>query len=463
MALKLSTAVLILGVCMLWRVVSSIRYLPNWDSLDTRPIPSWYDDVKIGMVIHWGVFSVPSTYYGEWFWYAWQTSKAKECVQFMNNNYKPDFTYADFAPELTADFFDPNQWADLFKAAGVGYTVFVAKHHEGFCNWPSKYSFNWNAMDVGPKRDLVGDLAAAIRARTNIRFGIYHSLFEWYNPLYLQDKMNNYTTQKFVESKVMPEMYEVVNKYKPEYLFSDGDWEANDTYWNSTQFIAWLYNDSPVKDTVVTNDRWGKNSRCIHGGVYACDNQMNPGHLIKRKWENAMTIDKQWAGFRRNAPLSDYLTIEELLALLIETVSCGGNILINVAITHDGLIVPIFEERLRQMGAWLDVNGESIYSTRPWSNQNDTLTTGVWYTSKKQESGLSVYAIIQNWPTGQTLTFGAPITTSKTTVSLLGYPNKFNWVPASPSGGIVIEMPYIPISRMPCQWAWVFKLQNLAN
>ncbi|KAL3877697.1 hypothetical protein ACJMK2_035363 [Sinanodonta woodiana] len=343
------------------------------------------------------------------------------------------------------------------------YTAFVAKHHEGFCNWPSKYSFNWNAVDVGPKRDLLGEFSAAIRSRTNITFGVYHSLYEWFNPHYLDDVNNNYTTQHFIKKKVLPEMYELINKYKPEYLFSDGDWMVDDFYWNATEFIAWLYNDSPVQDTVVTNDRWGKNIRCKHGGVFTCHDKYNPGYLVKSKWENAMAIDKQYYGFRRNAPLSDYLTIKELLALLAETVSCGGNILINIGITHDGLIVPIFEERLRQMGAWLDVNGEAIYSTKPWSNQNDTFTTDVWYTSKKQEFGLSVYAIIQNWPTGQTLTLGAPVTTSNTVVSLLGYPNNFSWSPASSAGGIVIEMPYIPVSVLPCQWAWVFRFQNLAN
>uniref|UniRef100_A0A2C9K552 alpha-L-fucosidase n=1 Tax=Biomphalaria glabrata TaxID=6526 RepID=A0A2C9K552_BIOGL len=131
------------------------RYEPNWQSLDARPLPPWYDEAKIGIFLHWGVFSVPS-YVGAWFWWYWKgTQPSLAVVEFMKQNYPPSFTYADFAPEFTAEFYNPNQWADIFKASGAQYVVLTTKHHEGFCLWPSKYSWNWNSMDVGPKRDLV--------------------------------------------------------------------------------------------------------------------------------------------------------------------------------------------------------------------------------------------------------------------------------------------------------------------
>ncbi|ESO99506.1 hypothetical protein LOTGIDRAFT_158597 [Lottia gigantea] len=250
----------------------------------------------------------------------WKHDKNPEIVNFMKNNYRPDFTYPDFASQFTAEFYNPAQWADIFQASGAEYIVFGSKHHEGFTNWPSNYSFNWNSMAVGPKRDLVGDLAKAIRQNTSIHFGLYHSLFEWYNPYYLQDKANNFSTQYFVNGKTMPELYELVNNYKPEIIWSDGEWEASSDYWDSKQFIAWLYNDSPVKDTVVTNDRWGKDSTCHHGGYLTCQDRYQPGVLQKRKWENAMTIDRQSWGFRRNAALDEYLTTDELIDTFVETV-----------------------------------------------------------------------------------------------------------------------------------------------
>ncbi|RXG58170.1 Alpha-L-fucosidase [Armadillidium vulgare] len=175
--------------------------------------------------------------------------------------------------------------------------------------------------------------------------------------------------------------------YEPDVIWSDGEWEADDWYWNSTVFLAWLFNESPVKDTVVVNDRWGGNDiLCQHGSFYTCTDRYNPGVLQPHKWENCMTLDKNSWGFDRTATLSEYLTIEELLETLITTISCGGNLLVNAGPTHDGRIVPIMEERLRQMGEWLSLNGEAIYASNPWIFQNDSLSADTTQSS----SGLEV-------------------------------------------------------------------------
>lgn len=133
------------------------------------------------------------------FWWDWEGSKDQDVVDFMTKNYPPGFTYADFGNQFRAEFFNPDDWADLFEASGAKYIVLTSKHHEGFCLWPSENSWNWNSEDIGPKRDLVGDLAASIRNRTSIRFGLYHSLFEWFNPLYLSDKAQSFNKQDFVK------------------------------------------------------------------------------------------------------------------------------------------------------------------------------------------------------------------------------------------------------------------------
>lgn len=98
--------------------VSGIRYEPNWESLDSRPLPSWYDEAKIGIFITWGIFSVPS-FGTEWFWWYWKTAKAAATVDFMQKNYRPDFTYADFAPDFTAEFFNAEEWANILKSSGA--------------------------------------------------------------------------------------------------------------------------------------------------------------------------------------------------------------------------------------------------------------------------------------------------------------------------------------------------------
>ncbi|XP_046572693.1 alpha-L-fucosidase-like [Haliotis rubra] len=432
------------------------RYEPNWASIDSRPLPAWYDEAKLGIFVHWGIFSVPS-FGSEWFWWLWQGQKVPDVVAFMKDNYRPDWTYADFARDFTAEFFDPVQWANIFNASGAQYVVLVSKHHEGFCNWPTNVSFNWNSQMLGPNRDLVGELAAAVRGNSKIRFGLYHSLFEWFHPLYLQDKANNFSTSRFVDEKTIPELIEISEKYKPEVIWSDGDWEAPSSYWKSAEYLAWLYNDSPTKDTVVTNDRWGSDATCHHGGFLTCMDRYNPGTLQPRKFENAMTIDKKSWGFRRNADLAAYLNMEEILATFAETISCGGNMLINVGPTKYGMISAIYEERFRQLGSWLSVNGEGIYSTRPWTSQNDTVTQGVWYVQKDS----NVYAIVLNWPEA-VLQLGAPKATAATTVSLLGYEGNFSYQDRA-GGGINIEIPPIPINKMPCEWAWIFKFTGLQS
>ncbi|XP_026329469.1 alpha-L-fucosidase-like [Hyposmocoma kahamanoa] len=389
-------------------------YNPDWDDLDTRPLPQWYDSAKIGIFLHWGVYSVPS-FKSEWFWADWKSGNDEAINDFMKKSY-PGFTYQEFAPMFTAEFFDPKEWAKLFAQSGAKYVVLTSKHHEGYTLFPSKRSFSWNSVDVGPKLDIVKHLSEAVK-EAGLKFGVYHSLYEWFNPIYLEDSNANFTTTNYTDNKLWPDIKQIINDYKPSLFWADGDWEANDTYWKSPELLAWFYNESPVKDEIVVNDRWGRGIGCHHGDFFNCKDRYNPGVLMNHKWENAFTIDKKSWGFRRNMKLSEILTINELLQTVVSTVSCGGNALIDVGPTKDGIIVPIFQERLLQLGEWLTVNGEAIYDTSPWSYQNDSLNTDVWYTCRKKEYNPSkpvalpsesdiitaVYAIFLKWPNSNLL------------------------------------------------------------
>nr|XP_058918284.1 tissue alpha-L-fucosidase isoform X2 [Kogia breviceps] len=384
------------------------RYTPDWPSLDSRPLPAWFDEAKFGVFVHWGVFSVPA-WGSEWFWWHWKGEKLPQYERFMNENYPPNFTYGDFGPRFTASFFHPDSWANLFEAAGAKYVVLTTKHHEGFTNWPSPVSWNWNSQDLGPHRDLVGELGTAVR-----------------------------------------------NRYKPDLIWSDGEWECPDTYWNSTNFLAWLYNDSPVKDFVVVNDRWGQNCSCRHGGYYNCQDKFKPETLPDHKWEMCTSIDKLSWGYRRNMAMADIASESRIISELIQTVSLGGNYLLNIGPTKDGLIVPIFQERLLAVGKWLSINGEAIYASKPWRVQSEKNTTSVCYTSK----GSAVYAIFLHWPEDGILSLKSPITTSTTEVTVLGIEKHVKWSP-NPGKGLLVYLPQLPPSALPTEFAWTVKLTGV--
>ena len=171
------------------------RFAANWESLDSRPTPTWFLDAKFGVFIHWGVYAVPAwgmpQQYSEWYWNRLMSKEEKWAPwrEFHRRNYGNQFDYSEFAPMFKAELYDSKQWASLFKRAGVKYVVPTSKHHDGFAIWPSaeasrNWGRPWNSMEVGPKRDLLGELATATKDE-GLRFGFYYSLYEWYNPLWL--------------------------------------------------------------------------------------------------------------------------------------------------------------------------------------------------------------------------------------------------------------------------------------
>lgn len=142
--------------------------------------------------------AIKDGYAAEWYWWYLHGLPTPEVIAFHNKTYGPDFSYEEFGPMFTAELWQPDEWATLFKESGAKYVVLTAKHHEGWCNWCSAEAFGWNSCENGPKRDLVGELSAAVRGVDGggLHMGLYHSIFEWYNPLYLQDKANNLTTSR---------------------------------------------------------------------------------------------------------------------------------------------------------------------------------------------------------------------------------------------------------------------------
>ena len=372
-----------------------MKYENNWESLNARPVPEWFSDAKFGIFIHWGLYSVPAYtakgQYSEWYMQQYRDEKTETC-QFHNRVYGPEYRYEDFVSGFKAELFDAKKWAQLFQKSGARYINLVSKHHDGFCMYKSDYAWNWNSVDVGPHRDFAQELKDALEG-TGGRFGVYHSVYEWFHPLYLKDP------EQYALEHLIPMLKELVEKYQPATLFTDGEWEHPSSVWHSTDFLQWLYNESSVKDFVVPNDRWGKETRGRLGGNFTTEygwieaDKRIEDVEFDRPFEECRGIGSSF-GLNRNEELADYLSAKELLETLCSLVSKGGNFLLNIGPAADGTIPVIMEERLLQMGDWLRVNGEAIYGTRVYTKKQQA---GVYYTRK----GEDVYAVINRFPFGE--------------------------------------------------------------
>ena len=426
-------------------------YEPTWESLDSRPNPAWFDSCKYGMKIHWGVFSVPSWapkgVYAEWYWYNIQDKNDESYLQ-HTKLYGGDYAYQNFAYQFKAELFDPDAWADLFVRGGVKYVVLTSKHHEGYPLWPSTDSWNWNSMDVGPHRDLVKDITDAMRAR-GMYVGYYFSFYEWFNPMWQNEP------ERFVKEHMIPQMTDLVLRYHPDMMYGDGEWDHPSDFWKTREWLAWLFNESPVKDHVVINDRWGNETRSHHGGFYlseygkytGANAQLGTQHI----WCETRSLGASF-GYNRNEDIDDYQSAEELVHLLVYCVSRGGGLMLNVGPRADGTIPVIMQERLIQIGDWLKVNGEAIYGTKAWRETNEGKKIN--YTMKNGD----LYAITIGWP-GKELMLDTPVPSGSTKVSMLGYNGAVSHTVKN--GKIHIEVPQLSVDEVPCFYAYTFKITGI--
>jgi alpha-L-fucosidase len=457
----------ILLICLLTfiltnSITSQTKYEPSWASIDARPTPTWFEDAKFGIFIHWGLFSVPGwgptaqdsvgvyDRYAEWYWKGLTDPNRKGYKafnKFHNSTYGKDFKYQDFAKDFKCELFDPSQWADVFKDAGAKYVVMTSKHHEGFTMWPSKQSWNWNAVDLNPHMDLAGGLISKVKAK-GLKMGFYYSLYEWFNPLYNTD------VDKYVDEHMIPQMKDLVNSYKPDLVWTDGEWDYPSEKWKSTQFLAWLYNDSPVKNDVVVNDRWGKETRGKHGGIYTTEYDLvhdanSSGMEMNHPWEECRGIGSSF-GVNRKEMLDDYSTSAQLIHILINKVARGGNLLLNIGPNADGTIPVIMQQRLRDIGTWLKVNGEAIYGTRKWTAAPKITKDTKQYFTKK---GSDLYLIITEW-SDKPIEIDNIFTLKN--VNLLGYKEAIKY--SVNKSKLSIVPPALSPSSNPCEHAWAFKL-----
>lgn len=419
---------------LLKSVIDGGPYEAQWESLITHPIPSWFTQNKIGLSAHWGPYSVPGwtprkdtpygVAYAEWYW-NWLKGRNRKVVKHHKKLYKKAI-YDDFFDGVLnretgkidgffTENFDADRWMKTFKDAGVKYFFITSKHHDGYCLWDTKYT-DRNSFKTGPKRDLLAELVTAAR-NNGIKIGFYYSFYEWYNPIYENKKdINHYTgikqlqdedgdgdSTEYVDDFMVPQIKELIDKFHPDYLCFDGEWDHGYTYWRSRQILAYYYNQAAQRgQEVIMNDRFGQKKDNVSDtrGVY--------GDFFHVEYNADIDKSKPWAmwrgfgnsfGYNSNEHPDNILTIDETIEMMVDIVSDNGNVEFNLGPKSDGTL-PEFELKLlAAMGTWLQANGTAIYNTEksPLERPDNGQFT------HNPESNLIFYHIY-NWPESGTIT-----------------------------------------------------------
>lgn len=350
---------------------------PTWESLSNYKIPEWYVSAKFGIFIHFGVYSVPA-FSNEWYPRNMYIQGSKEFEHHIKTygNHK-DFGYKDFIPLFKAEKFDPDYWADLFRKAGAKYVVAVAEHHDGFAMYDCSFT-KWCATKMGPKRDIIGELAKAVR-RNFLTFGVsYHRAEHWwffhegtkfdsdvqdrnfidlYGPAQPESIQPN---EEFIEDWYL-RLCEIVDKYQPQIVYFDWwiEQPAFEPYLR--KFSAYYYNRAfQWGKSVVINYKLNSFPRkcAVFDVERGVQDDIDPIF-----WQTDTSISRLSWGYIEN---DEYKPAKEIIQDLIDIVSKNGTLLLNVGPKADGTVPESAEKTLLEIGNWLLINGESIYGTRPW-------------------------------------------------------------------------------------------------
>ncbi len=410
-------------------------FRPTWDSLKQYHIPSWYQDAKFGIFIHWGVYSVPG-FDSEWYPRNMYLQGSKD-FKHQVAEYGPQtvFGYKNFIPDFKAQNFDPKAWAELFRRAGAKYVVPVAEHHDGFAMYNSDLS-DWTAKKMGPKRDVVGELAAALRAE-GIHVGASshraeHYFFmnggrefpsdvqdpqyaAFYGPAHVgpnnANKFDGHPDNAYLDDW-LARTAEIVTKYHPEVLWFD--WWINTKEFEPylKRLAAFYYNDA-AKNGYTAAINYKFTAYPETAAVLDIERgQLETGRKLLWQTDTSISV-KSWGYIVGDT----FRSPESLIQQLVDIVSKNGCLLLNVGPKPDGTIPGEAQRILLDMGRWLHANGEAVYGTRPWvvygegptrvkgGPFNDTATKA--YTAEDIRFTLksdALYATSLGWPESSKLT-----------------------------------------------------------
>ena len=411
----------------------------------------WWRDATFGMFIHWGAYAVPAgSYNGK------EYGRIGEWIMHSANIPIPE--YEKFVKQFNPIQFNAKEWVAVAKKAGIKYIVITSKHHDGFCIWDSKVT-NYDIMDASPfKRDILKELSDACKA-AGIKMCFYHSIMDWHQPD--AESKKDYTHQnsvnpnfaKYREEYLKPQLKELIEKYDPAVLWFDGEWIPEWTEEQGRDLYNYLRN---LKPDLIINNRVGKGRSGMQGmnkykdaaGDFGTPEQEILEGTSDSDWESCMTMNDTW-GFKKND--NNWKSSETLIHNLIDIAAKGGNYLLNVGPTAEGLIPAPSVDRLKDMGYWLDINGEAIYATKSLKKYKEG--NNVKYTVSND--GKYIYAVVTQKSDQPVVLKNIQITPG-TKVHMLGVKKSIKHTHDNNAGTLTLEWP----KKLPCDHAWVFKIEG---
>ena len=479
----------------------SHKFLPTWNSLRKKTTPQWFRDAKFGIYTHWGVYAVPAKGpNATWYPLAIYFDEFEDNVQakyHVETYGRPsEFGYKDFIPMFTAEKFDADEWAELFKRSGAKYAGPVAEHHDGFSMWDTAYT-EWNAVNMGPKRDVVGELERAIRGQ-DMRFmvALHHAANWWFFPHWkkemdiadprysgLYGELHNTDADPTVDFERMDKLWaqdrpskkfldmwkgktlEVMDKYQPDMVWFDFGIVAIQEHYRR-EMLAHYYNRALEwgKEVLVTY-KW---HHLVPGSGLVDLELGRHDELTHHEWLTDTTVDDGggW-GYLKETP---YKSVKTLVHYLIDNVSKNGYLLLNVGPKPNGEIPEQAKELLIGIGRWLLLNGEAIYGTTPWLyyGEGPTKMTKSGYFMETEEVDYTakdirftarddtLYAICLGWPDEPVKieSYKQLYEEEIKTVTMVGVDLELEWLLTREG------MTIVPPPEQPCEHAFVFKIER---
>jgi alpha-L-fucosidase len=454
-------------LCAMSSAQAPTHYEATIESLDQHPLPQWYAGAKLGIFIHWGLYSVPgwapishpdhdfssNDYikydpYAEWYLNTMRVP-GSPTAEYHKQHYGNQ-PYYDFAPTFNRESkkWNPDKMAAIYKMAGARYVVLTSKHHEGFTLWPSTTpnpNPSLKPSQLHAERDIVGELTNAVQNQ-GMKMGLYYSGgYDWtFNsgPIEVNTDYDAVKPQSDAYGKyAFAQIHELISRYKPAILWNDIDWPKTG---NALQVEADYYNSMP--DGVI-DDRFG-----IKHSDFTSPEYEKKDQISAKKWEECRGLGRSF-GYNRAEGEKETIAPGELIALLVDIVSKNGNLLLDVGPEADGTIPPVQMERLEALGAWLKQNGEAIYDTVPWTQAAGKSAEGD--DLRFTRNGDDVYVIILGKPHSNKLGLegGAH---SFTSITMLGA-SKLGYEQTGKDFRIVLP------DKLPGNYAYVIRLTGYAR